>query len=57
MNELEQTNKLLKKLVQLLVAMLPAHEPTCYGLKVHPSNRERCCNCDMNELRESTKEL
>lgn len=54
---LEEQNSLLKKMLQLVIEMLPRHSQTCYGLEVHPGNRERCCDCNMEELRKMAADL
>lgn len=54
---LEKQNSLLKKMLQLVIEMLPRHSRTCYGLQVHPGNCESCCDCDMEELRKMAADL
>ncbi len=54
---IEKQNSILKKMLHFVIEMLPRHSRTCYGLQVHPSNCERNCNCDMDELRKMAADL
>ncbi len=54
---IEKQNILLKGLLALIIEMLPRHSSTCYGLQVHPGNRERCCDCNMDEIRQMASKL
>lgn len=55
--EILEQNKMLKGLLTVMVEMLPTHSPDCYGLRVHPGNCTRCCDCDMDEIREKVRKL
>ena len=54
---LKEQNTLLKGILVSMIEMLPRHRCTCYGLQVHPGNRESCCSCDMAEIRQRVSEL
>lgn len=54
---IKEQNSLLKKILLLVINILPNHSAGCYGLKVHPGNCRRCCDCDMDELRKMASEL
>ena len=55
--EISEQNKILKGLLTVMVEMLPNHSRDCYGLQVHPSNRDQYCDCEMDEIREKVRKL
>ena len=55
--QLKQQNKLLKAMLAVVVEMLPRHASKCYGLQVHPGNSSRCCDCEMQELKDKVRSL
>ena len=54
---IEKQNSLLKKMLLLVINILPNHSAGCYGLQVHPGNCNRCCDCDMDKLRKMAADL
>ena len=54
---LKEQNELLKSVVTLLLEMLTGHSPNCYGLKVHPGNKEEYCTCNIKEVKEKIQNL
>ncbi len=54
---LKEQNELLKGLLLTTVEILPRHSAGCYGLQVHPGNRERCCNCKMHKVKNTVRVL
>ena len=54
---LQEQNKIFKGLLKIMVELLPEHAPDCYGLRVHPGNTERCCDCAMRKIREQIRDL
>lgn len=55
--DIKEQNSILKKMLLLVINILPAHSVGCYGLQVHPGNKEECCDCDMDELRKMAADL
>lgn len=52
---LQEQNRVLKGLLNVMVELLPKHSPDCYGLQVHFRNRAQYCDCDMSEIRETVR--